>query len=219
MQGSVEKVFPAPPPYRILQGCIPRAPLLDREGPSPWEPLIGSVRPHPPILIPPLPSVRSDTSSRPPGPPARESTRISGCCPYPNGPRESARRVDMLKPSHDGHMPHGERDPGSATTSIPPPRPPPLGRRESSGLGEDGLLFLQIPGLPCPQALPSPCTLVSLPLHVPVSLQSRVPPPTQALPCSCTSVSLSPGCSSWTGCSEAWLGVCKGLLAWPLNPR
>lgn len=139
-------------------------------------------------------------------PPTRGKSQDLGMLLLPQWPQGIRMEDRRAQPSHDGHMPRGERDTGSATISIPPP-PPPLGRGGSSGLGEDGLLFHHIPGLPCPQTLPCPCTPVSLPLYVPVSLQSCVPLPcTQALlPCPCTSVSLSPGCSLGTGCSGVWL--------------
>lgn len=152
-----------------------------------------------------------------PQPAPETRTRISGCCPTPVAPGicMEGRRA---QPSHDGHMPHGERDTGSATISIPPPHPPPppLSRRGPSGGGEGVLLFSASRDSPVPRHSRVPAPLYPCPS---TSLRSRVPLPDQALPCSCTSVSLSPGCSSGTGCSGFRWCLIKDSTFSSLTPR
>lgn len=79
--------------------------------------------------------------------------------PLPDGPRESAWRVEVLS-RHTMATCHTVRGTPPASSSS--------GQRRTFWSGEDSLLFLRIPGLPCPQALPRPCTSVSLPIHIPV---------------------------------------------------
>lgn len=126
------------------------------------------------------------------------------------------------QPSHDGHMPHGERDTGSATISIPPHILLLLLWAEEKVLVE-GRVPCSSPHPGTPQSPGTPVSLHPCILAPPRPYVPAVPCPT---PCPGTTVflhlvSLSPGCSSGTGCSgfRWWLVKDSTLLAWSLIPR